>query len=331
MSFELVLEETESEALFLETLLMKGTQQAGVSCEEEGIATIVARILDENGRLLVEGGPFECEAHEGVVDGVPPGSNRVLVVDANDEYGTTIFRGRAGGLGIVAGMTTNAGIIALQRLNNAPVADAGPDQTAYIGETVTLDGSGSSDMDGNALTYSWSLTAPEGSNASLSDATAVRPTFVMDVAGTYVAQLIVSDGYLSSDPYTIIINWENSRPVANAGPDQTAYIGQTVTLDGSRSSDVDGDRLTYSWMLIYVPEGSNAVLSVPTIMNPTFILDRRGTYVAELTVHDGFLRSEPDRVIINWENSRPVANAGPDQTRLVGETVTLDHRFSRRF
>ena len=66
-------------------------------------------------------------------------------------------------------------------VNTQPVADAGPDQPVAVNDTVVLDGSGSSDTDGDALTYSWSLlSVPGGSGATLSDATAVNPTFVAD-------------------------------------------------------------------------------------------------------------------------------------------------------
>lgn len=47
----------------------------------------------------------------------------------------------------------------------------------------------------------------------------------------------------------------NSAPVADAGTDQTAQINDPVTLDGSGSSDVDGDSLTYFWSLITEPDG----------------------------------------------------------------------------
>ena len=60
-------------------------------------------------------------------------------------------------------------------INTPPVADAGSDQTVSPGTTVTLDGSGSSDADGDTLTYAWMQTA--GTAVTLSSATAVSPTF----------------------------------------------------------------------------------------------------------------------------------------------------------
>jgi hypothetical protein len=209
-------------------------------------------------------------------------------------------------------------------INEAPVADAGTDQTAQVGDRVTLDGSGSYDEDGDILAYSWALTVPDGSSTSLSDSAAVNPTFVVDIAGTYIAQLIVNDGKVDSAPDTVTISMGNSPPVANAGPDQTAQVGDLVTLNGQNSSDADGDSLSFFWTLT-VPAGSTASLSDPGAIHPSFVVDVSGTYVAELIVNDGMLDSEPDYAIISMGNSPPIANAGPDQAfSSAGTIIQLD-------
>src|ERR1700736_3613347 len=75
-----------------------------------------------------------------------------------------------------------------------PVANAGPNQTVPVGSPVVLNGSGSTSSSGKPLTYSWTLTSrPAGSTAALTGASTVSPTFVVDKAGAYMAQLIVND------------------------------------------------------------------------------------------------------------------------------------------
>ena len=216
-------------------------------------------------------------------------------------------------------------------VNTAPVANAGLDQTVNVGDTVTLDGSGSSDADSDPLTYSWALSVPGGSGAALSDATAVGPTFVPDVDGTYTATLIVNDGTDDSAPDDAVITAQvvvvNIPPVADAGLDQTVDVGDTVTLDGSGSTDADSDPLTYSWALS-VPGGSGAVLSDTAAVGPTFVPDVDGTYTATLIVNDGTDDSAPDDAVITAQvvvvNNPPVANAGLDQNVDVGDTVNLN-------
>ncbi len=215
--------------------------------------------------------------------------------------------------------------VVISTLNSAPVANAGPDQTVTTGQQVQLNGAGSSDVDGNPLTYSWTLISwPPGSSASLSNPNLVNPTFVADRFGTYVVQLVVNDGTVNSAPDMVSISTKNSAPVANAGPDQTVTTGQTVQLTGAGSSDVDGNALTFAWSFVSRPASSTATLSDPTLVNPIFVADKFGTYVIQLIVNDGTLNSLPDTVQISTVNSKPVAKAGPNQTVLVGATVTLD-------
>jgi hypothetical protein len=209
--------------------------------------------------------------------------------------------------------------------NTPPMADAGPDQTMAVGRMAALDGSGSSDVDGDPLTFAWTLVSvPDGSAAALSDASSVHPAFVIDHPGVYVAELIVHDGTASSLPDRVVVNTENSPPVADAGEDQTTMVGATVTLDGSGSSDVDGDVLAFAWSFLSLPAGSSAALSDPSSVMPTFVADQPGTYSLQLIVDDGSIESAPDTVTVTTENSPPVANAGPDQSVFVGDLVTLD-------
>ena len=79
--------------------------------------------------------------------------------------------------------------------NQAPTAAVSASATAPdIGEEVTLDGTSSSDPDGDALTFSWSLDGPEGSTAALSDPSAPVASFTPDIEGMYGVTLTVSDG-----------------------------------------------------------------------------------------------------------------------------------------
>jgi hypothetical protein len=110
--------------------------------------------------------------------------------------------------------------------------------------------------------------------------------------------------------YAEVLPPPQSPPVAHAGSDQSVWVNDLVILDGSGSSDLDDDPLIHQWSFLFVPEGSNAALSNPTSVSPTFYVDLVGTYVVQLVVHDGTVQSEPSVVTITGENSPPEADAG---------------------
>jgi hypothetical protein len=174
-----------------------------------------------------------------------------------------------------------------------------------------LDGSASSDADGDALSFNWSIASrPEGSSAALSNPAAVNPAFVVDQPGTYVAQLFVNDGKVDSAPHAVTISTANSVPVAEAGKRLRGRIGETITLDGSKSSDADNDTLGFSWSLTSKPTGSTAVLSDPTAVNPSLAADLAGTYVVQLMVYDGHTDSMPDSCLVKVFKSGNRGNGG---------------------
>ena len=212
--------------------------------------------------------------------------------------------------------------VTITTVNSAPVANAGLDQSATINSLVNLNGSASTDVDGDSLTYDWTLTVPENSNAVLSDSTAAMPSFTTDVVGDFVAQLTVSDGELFSEVDTIRISFLNTAPVAEAGPAQSAVIGSIITLDGTGSTDVDFDFLTYSWTLTG-PEESEATLLNETSSTPSFTIDAFGDYQIQLEVNDGEF-SSLDTVVVSTLNSRPVADAGENLEIVAGTSVILD-------
>lgn len=84
--------------------------------------------------------------------------------------------------------------------NEIPIANAGSDLISFVGDTITMDGSGSSDLDNQDLTYLWSIISkPTNSNASLSNLEEVNPVLIPDIGGDYIVQLIVNDGETDSN------------------------------------------------------------------------------------------------------------------------------------
>lgn len=213
-----------------------------------------------------------------------------------------------------------------------PIANAGADQTVERGASVTLDGSGSSTTRSDAtLTYTWTLVEkPVGSAAALDSATAQKPTFDTDLPGQYEADLIVSDGTLSSDHDRVIITATNPDPVAVVN--QTAHnvlIGATVSLDASGSlppTGKDPSALVYEWTLTEKPAGSSAALTGSGGAVETLYTEVTGTYTATLVVRYGDKVTEPVTVTITASNAntKPVANPGGPYTIERGQTLTLD-------
>jgi len=205
--------------------------------------------------------------------------------------------------------------------NVPPVANAGPDQNVTSGDTVTLDGSASSDPNNSTLTYAWTQTA--GTAVTLTGANAAKPTFVApNTAETLTFQLTVTNTAGLSSQDTTNVTVSNAQPIANAGPDQTVDGGATVTLNGSTSSDPQGQPLTYAWTQT---AGTAVTLSDPNSATPTFVAPNtveKLTFELKVTNTAGLSSQDTTEVTIN--NTPPIANAGPDQTVSGGATVTLD-------
>jgi len=220
--------------------------------------------------------------------------------------------------------------------NLAPVANAGEDKTVGQYDHVCLDGSASSDPNGDDITYNWTITSmPDGSGSMLDNSVAVDPCFTPDEVGDYMVQLIVNDGEYDSDSNTVTISVEgNSKPVADAGEDRDVNVGEEVCLDGSGSSDPDGDDITtYSWAITSRPVGSDANaadLDDPGKVNPCFTPDVSGAYLVQLTVTDEHnLPGDPVTVTITaTEGEEPVPGDldGDGIVDMADLNIILSHR-----
>jgi len=185
--------------------------------------------------------------------------------------------------------TDSVVITVLDQSNNAPVADAGFDLGFPLDPIIILDGGASHDDDGDSLSFVWRLVSAGEGSVTLLDSTAAQTSFTATVAGDYVFRLLVSDSLATStDVVTIKLSAaDNVRPIAVAGRDTVITVGSTLTLDGSASTDPDGDdeSLTYQWV-ISAPAGVQVALTDSTSRTPSFTPVEEGEYIVALTVVD---------------------------------------------
>ncbi|BBO68367.1 hypothetical protein DSCA_22970 [Desulfosarcina alkanivorans] len=220
--------------------------------------------------------------------------------------------------------------------NRPPTANAGADQTVDENASISLDGSASSDPDGDNITYAWVRKDDEPVTVTLSDETAVNPTFTAPEVGGGGVELIFgltvtdsADNVSEEDTVTVTVANVNQPPVASAGADLAVDEGETVTLDGSGTSDPDGDDLVYLWEQINI-ENATVTLSDASVVSPTFTappVDADETLYFRLTATDGAGASSSDEmaVTVRFVNQNPVALAAPETQNVIAEeTVTLD-------
>lgn len=208
--------------------------------------------------------------------------------------------------------------------NLPPTADAGGDiwindQDNNGAEVVGLDGSASFDSDGFITNYAWRLgTTPIGGGAS--------PTAnVFLPVGVYTISLTVTDNDGATDVDTLAVT-VNDRPVAAAGADflVTDVDGdaeEIVEVDASASTDVIGGIVSYRWSL------GTTILADETLPVTQIVLPI-GVNAVTLTVTDAGGAVHTDTVVVTV-NAAPLADAGPDQTLIDGdssgdEVVVLD-------
>ncbi len=157
--------------------------------------------------------------------------------------------------------------------NHGPLADAGVDQTVATSSTVTLTGAGSSDQDGNTLTYQW--TQIEGPKVTLSSSTAASPTFTAPGSATTLQFIVVvSDGTAShADTVTINVGAVSNAPtISNLSGDSLSYTegaGAVVIDQDANTLVVDADSANFDTgaLTVSIPVGAEPAEDVLSIRN----------------------------------------------------------------
>lgn len=206
--------------------------------------------------------------------------------------------------------------------NQAPAANAGADISITLpNNNTTLNGSASSDPDGNIVSYTWSkISGPAQYNIANASVSSTALTNL--VQGSYNFRLLVTDnnGAVDSDTIVVIVNaapvLPNQPPNANAGTDFSVSLpSPTIYLNGSASNDPDGTITLYTWAKISGPGAITIVNSNTSLPNIDGV--QAGEYVFELTVTDDKGATAKDQVkltVIAAVNAKPIANAGKDSS-----------------
>ena len=199
------------------------------------------------------------------------------------------------------------------KVNQPPIAQAGKDLVTAPNKSVSFDGSRSADQDGRLTLYSWDFGDGKTASGSLATHSYVNP-------GTFRTILRVEDD--SDSPCNFATDdlqvWVNAPPIAMAGEDQKGSIAKPVAFSAEKSSDRDGELVSYQWDFGDGSQGTGKIVQ-HAYLAP-------GNYRVKLTVTDNAAvdnSSQSDELVV-FINDPPVARAGEDRKGAIEEILAFD-------
>lgn len=219
--------------------------------------------------------------------------------------------------------------ITVNPVNVDPTADAGDNDTVVEQTTVQLDGSASTDSDGEIDAYLWEQTG--GTAVTLTGADSDTASFTapeLTAMAIVSFQLTVTDdeGATDTDTVSITVTPVNTDPTADAGENASVAETTAVQLDGTGSADSDGEIDSYSWSQTGgdTVTLTNANTDTATFTAPTLETAAIFTFALTVTDNEGATDSDSVSITVTPVNADPTADAGDDADAQELTTVELD-------
>ena len=187
----------------------------------------------------------------------------------------------------------------------------GLDGRYETGSVLNLNGSSSTEGDGELSSYSWDF-----GDGSTAEGESVSHTYA--ASGTYTVRLTISDsnGQTGEDTAEVVMNLPPTAVISTG--DMSLTLGESVTLGSDGTQDPDGTVVSYSWN---TGDGSSAEGA-----SFTHTYASVGVYTAVLTVTDDQGTTDSDSVTLTVTappNSLPEADAGSDKTLTYDAAETI--------
>jgi hypothetical protein len=204
---------------------------------------------------------------------------------------------------------------------------------------VQFNGSGSSDPDGDPLTYSWDLNG----DGTYGDSTAVNPSFTYSTAGTYTVTLKVTDSHGASTvsaPVTITVGSGNTPPtpvIDTPSSSLTWAVGDTINFSGHATDAQDGNlpasALTWTVILRHCTTGchDHLVQTFPGVASDSFSAlnhDYPSSLIIQLQARDSGGMTATTSVTLNPRTVSLTLQSNPSGLRLTESDTTAKAPFT---
>ncbi len=262
-------------------------------CEDRGVVTVSVEVRDNQEEFLASE-TFDCELGEGVIEGIPVGSDRHFIVSGLDEDGKERYHGEKSGVVIETGFN-EVGVIEMADITSSPIAviSEPPDNGLYtIGEGITFTGSASDgedgDLTGSALVWSSDINGQFGTGASV--------TFSDFSPGTHTISLTAtdSDGKTGSATISITINSLPSATIIRPFDGSQHSNNDNIYFEGAATDSEDG-QITSQSSLTWTSDIDGAIGSGVSFVATGLTA---GVHEITLTVTDSYGGTGTDSVSI---------------------------------